>query len=29
MNAKEMFESLGYERHESENGIQYFFQNLV
>ena len=24
MNAKEMFESLGYERHEGENGIQYF-----
>lgn len=29
MNAKEMFESLGYKRNESENGIQYFSESGV
>lgn len=29
MNAEEMFKSLGYKRHESENGIQYFSESGV
>ena len=29
MNAREMFKSLGYKRHESENGIQYFSESGV
>lgn len=28
MNAREMFKSLGYKRHESENGIQYFSESV-
>ena len=29
MNAREMFKSLGYKRHENENGIQYFSESGV
>ncbi|WP_270473465.1 hypothetical protein [Holdemanella porci] len=29
MNAREMFKSLGYKRHESENGIQYYSESGV